>query len=101
MCRLPEVLAVAGELIGGRYFLSQAKGREPLAGGGHQLLHRDLSVERLGDTVIALTYFDEYGPRNGATRIVPGSHRPMPDEAPFDFGDESRLVQISGSPATS
>ncbi len=96
VCRLPQVLAVVGELIGERFFLSQVDGREPLAGGGHQQLHQDLSAQRPGDTVNALVYLDDYGPDNGATRIVPGSHRPAPGEPPFDFTDESRSVQLSG-----
>jgi ectoine hydroxylase-related dioxygenase (phytanoyl-CoA dioxygenase family) len=96
-CRLPKILAAVGELIGERYFLSQVEGREPLVRGGHQTLHRDLSANRPGDTVMALAYFDDYGPENGATRIVPGSHRAAPGEPPFDFNDESRSVQLSGS----
>lgn len=96
VCRLPAVLAVVGELIGERFFLSQVEGREPLRGGGHQRLHRDASACRPGDTVNALVYFDDYGPGNGATRLVPGSHRPVPGEPPFDFNDESRSVQLSG-----
>lgn len=97
VCRLPELLTVVGELIGERFFLSQVEGREPLAGGGHQQLHRDLSVQRPGDIVNAIAYFDDYGPENGATRIVPGSHRPDQKAPPYDFNDESRSVQLSGS----
>lgn len=97
VCRLPEMLAVVGELIGERFFIAQAEGREPLAGGGHQLLHRDHSSQRPGDTVSALAYFDDYSVENGATRIVPGSHRDKQGEPPLDFNDESRSVHLSGT----
>ena len=97
LCRLPQLLAVVGELIGERFFLAQVEGREPLAGGGHQQLHRDLSAQRPGDIANAMVYFDDYGPGNGATRIVPSSHRPPAGEPPFDFNDESRSVQLAGA----
>ncbi|UHQ22897.1 phytanoyl-CoA dioxygenase family protein [Lysobacter sp. 5GHs7-4] len=97
VCRLPRLLAAVGALIGERYFLSQVEGREPLPGGGHQGLHRDLSAQRPGDTVNALAYFDDYGPDNGATRLVPGSHRPTPHALALSADDESRSLQLAGS----
>lgn len=93
VCCLPELLSAVGELIGERFFLSQVEGREPLAGGGHQGLHRDFSALRPGDTVLAIAFLDDYGPGNGATRIVPGSHR----QVQLDLNDASQAVQISGS----
>ena len=96
LCRWPRLLAAVGALIGERYFLSQVEGREPLPGGGHQGLHRDLSAQRPGDTVNALAYFDDYGPDNGATRLVPGSHRPAPGAPPLGADDESRSRQLAG-----
>lgn len=97
VCRLPQVLAAVGELIGERFFLAQVDGREPLAGGGYQQLHRDLSVHRPGDIANALAFFDDYGPQNGATRLIPGSHRPATNAPPCDFSDESGVVQLSGT----
>lgn len=96
VCRLPVVLAAAGALIGERFFLAQVEGREPLQGAGHQGLHRDLSAQRPGDTVNALAFFDDYGPDNGATRLVPGSHRPASPDASVDPDDEARALQLSG-----
>ncbi len=95
VCRLPVLLATVGALIGARFFLAQVEGREPLVGAGHQGLHRDLSAQRPGDTVNALVYLDDYGPDNGATRVVPGSHRTPDDTAAF--ADACDAVQLTGT----
>ena len=96
VCRLPALLAVVGELMSEKFFLAQVEGREPLARGGHQGLHRDMSAERPGDTVIAIAFFDDYGADNGATRWIPGSHRPAQSVLEFDPTDESTAVQVTG-----
>ena len=97
VCRLPALLAVVGELIGERFFLSQVEGREPLPGYGHQRLHRDMALRRPGDTVHVMAFFDDYSPANGATRIVPGTHRPAAGEPAFDLDDESHTLLLAGA----
>lgn len=96
VCRLPALLEVVGELIGESFFHGQVEGREPKPGYGHQRLHRDMSTQRPGDSVCAIIYFDDYGPDNGATRLVPGTHRPSPGDAPFNPNDESHTIQLTG-----
>jgi hypothetical protein len=67
-CRLPSLLAAAGQMVGGPFFFAKVEGREPLLDGGQQPLHRD----GLGqNAVAALIFLDPYGPDNGATRVVP------------------------------
>lgn len=75
VCLLPLVLHCVYHILGRRFFLGNVQGRDPLPGGGYQALHRDwLTPEQPMPYVTGLAFLDPFGPQNGATRIIPGSH---------------------------
>jgi ectoine hydroxylase-related dioxygenase (phytanoyl-CoA dioxygenase family) len=75
----PLVLAAANYVIGRPFKLHSINGHDPLPGHGQQALHPDWGGERPDPTVFhvmnSLWLLDDISPENGATRIVPGSHR--------------------------
>jgi ectoine hydroxylase-related dioxygenase (phytanoyl-CoA dioxygenase family) len=75
----PLVLAAARHVIGRPFKLHSLNGHDPLPGHGQQSLHPDWGEARTdlnGFSVMnSLWILDDFSAENGATRIVPGSHR--------------------------
>lgn len=73
-CRLPVLIEAVRHVLKVPFFLSQVEGRAPRQGNRPQPLHRDATGDA-GLLMAAMVWLDPYGPDNGATQIVPGSHR--------------------------
>ena len=74
----PRVLAGMNHVLQGDFKLSSLNGRAALPGEGHQALHADWSegVDPSNYQVCnSIWLLVDFTPENGATRIVPGSHR--------------------------
>ena len=74
----PEVRSAVGALLTSQAVLGEVAFRCPMPGFGEQSLHSDdLPLGRAGDChgVTAIVALCEFTPDNGATAIVPGSHR--------------------------
>lgn len=67
----PKLLAAVNAVLGDDMMLSSLDYRSPLPGSGLQGLHRDKGSGYCN----AMWFIDEFTPRNGAIRVVPGSHR--------------------------
>ena len=74
----PRVLAAIQHVIGPRFKLSSLDCRMALPGQGHQAFHADWrSGVEPGDYYVcnSMWLLDDFRVENGATRVVPGSHR--------------------------
>lgn len=97
----PKVLAAVYYILKNEFKLAILNGRDALPGQGHQALHVDDSKEEL--VVNTFWLLDDFSPENGATRLVPGSHKweKYPDELmdnPLDpHPDEVIITAPAGS----
>lgn len=79
----PKILAAAYHVLRRPFKSTGAVGRDPAPGHGQQALHADWmrTASEPFHLVTTLWLLDDYTPDNGATRLVPGSHR-MPKPLP-------------------
>jgi ectoine hydroxylase-related dioxygenase (phytanoyl-CoA dioxygenase family) len=73
----PVLKAAAEHLLSRTYCLGGLHGRNPLPGFGQQGLHSDCLREQENECILitALWMLDDFTQENGATRVIPGSHR--------------------------
>ncbi|MBA3686453.1 MAG: phytanoyl-CoA dioxygenase family protein [Planctomycetes bacterium] len=75
----PQTLAAVAHVLGRPFVLSSLNAREATVGGGHQALHADWGPRASDDepyqVANALWLLDDLHADNGATRLIPGSHR--------------------------
>lgn len=101
----PRVLAAVAHVLGD-FTLSSLNSRAALPGGGHQRLHADWGepVPPGGYRVCnSIWLIDDFTASNGATRVVPGSHRTarLPGQAMADpAGPHPREVRLLGGAGT-
>ncbi|WP_410792904.1 phytanoyl-CoA dioxygenase family protein [Kribbella sp. C-35] len=101
----PRVLAAMQHVLG-EFRLSSLNSRAARPGEGHQALHADCDhpVEPGAYEVCnSIWLLDDFTPENGATRVVPGSHRrgTMPtDEMPDPAAPHPDQIQLTGQAGT-
>lgn len=74
----PKILAAVYHVLGCSFRLGQIGGRDPLPGYGQQGLHADWPARAKGEPfriVTAIWLLDDFTADNGATRLVPGTHK--------------------------
>lgn len=79
----PRLLAAARHVLARPFKLGALSGRDPLLGGGFQAYHCDCAPRTAEDqpfaSFSACIMLDDSTLANGATRLIPGSHRRLGD----------------------
>ena len=96
----PMILAAVFQVLRCVFRLGQMNGRDPLPGFGQQGLHPDWMARAKGEPfriVTTICLLDDFTENNGATRLVPGTHRlltPPPKSlaAPANRHPEQKIV---------
>jgi len=84
-----KVLAAVYHILKTPFRLGQLNGRDPLPGYGQQGLHADWPARVKGEPfriVTTIWLLDDFTQDNGATRVVPGTHRLL-NPPPKSFAD--------------
>jgi ectoine hydroxylase-related dioxygenase (phytanoyl-CoA dioxygenase family) len=98
----PAILTVVRAIIGRDFGVLYTGRREPAQGCGQQGLHQDWMRRAPGgasDVATVLLYFDAFGPENGATGLIPGSHRwphPLPKSQQQPKASHPEEIQVAG-----
>ncbi|GCE29859.1 hypothetical protein KDA_53430 [Dictyobacter alpinus] len=100
----PKLLAAVFHIIGCEFKLSSLNGRDAIPGEGHQSLHADWGRLEEGEpfhVVNSLWMLDDFTSENGATRVVPGTHRlfKSPEETMSNPADEHPEQVLALAPA--
>jgi ectoine hydroxylase-related dioxygenase (phytanoyl-CoA dioxygenase family) len=95
----PGVVALAEALLGKECILHSFESRSALPGGGFQSLHRDMPfVDAAPLSMNVVWMLDDFTKENGATRVVPGSHRrPEGPERDRVYPDEVLGIAPAGT----
>jgi ectoine hydroxylase-related dioxygenase (phytanoyl-CoA dioxygenase family) len=85
----PRILAGVYHILQCPFRLGQMNGREPLPGYGQQGLHADWTTRAKGEPfriVTSIWLLDDFTSENGATRVVPRTHRLL-TQPPKSYAD--------------
>lgn len=103
LCQRPPMLTMVRELLGPDCILSSTNGLSMVPGSAGQALHIDHPQSTPGFTLtVNVTHtLDDFTRRNGATRVVPGSHHRVWTGRPEDIAAAEREAVSIEAPAGS